>query len=640
MANKFKILEPIQPGKDSIRPVQMGMDGGFRGDVSPRQLKPNETSVITDVRFERTAIRKDFGWQSIGAAAATPVRSLIEHKFIDGQLLFHRLVRVAKNAGNFAVLEVWDGVNWIVTDTSLVTINDVYISGVSAQGALYFAEGSQILCWLEELAKIDQGDDFPISNSLTAVGATAIATIVPGSATALDYDINYDLTVNSSPAQDTEITLEFLHLAVVLGEKTFIIARTETFPVTFLNEKFEFLRQIDNADTVTIRVKEAEGGGITAVNDLVNSAGGGGDPDLIGNKSNPGVPAIDDKYTFNITVDPLGSGCTVEVGLYADFGAGFIFLTSVFIVEAGDQGQATVEVTIAGLTNLDAAFGVNFESISGGGCNLPADATFSAGLQSVSWNKSNADFSVHGHNIAINLDVTAGVTYQTTGAAVTSFLPIDPGPGAKYLAHFARRLIALQDLGDTQVFSFSADGILTDFEGVGSGKLFLVETRSDAIDSLQGAAVLNSNFLAVFRQRSIMRAFESGNIDQAIGVVSWIENMGTNCPFSVRNVLGGVIFLGHDNMVYFLTENGLIAVGLPIHQELITDLTGDLTLVDAGYDPTFAEYYLGIPVGAGVAISRVWVFDVDRYLDNGAKVWREKPMDIQRFATAGVSEVE
>jgi hypothetical protein len=251
------------------------------------------------------------------------------------------------------------------------------------------------------------------------------------------------------------------------------------------------------------------------------------------------------------------------------------------------------------------------------------------------------DIVVHGNNKADTGDPTAGITYGTSGVAQSTFEPIDPGPGARYLIHFARRLVALQDLGDRQVFSFSADGLLTDFDTIelGAGKLFLVDTRSDGIDALQGGAVLNSNFLAVFRQRSIMRAFETGNVQQAIGVVTWIENLGTNYPFSIRNVLGGVMFLGHDQMVYFLNEQGPRAVGLPIHQEIIENLTGDLTLVDSAWDPTFGEYYLGYPVGPATEITRVWVFDVDRFLQTQEIVWRRKPMDVQRFATGGISEV-
>lgn len=641
MTNKFRALEPIEPGEDSARPIQMGMDGGFRGDVSPRQLAPNETNVLDDIRFERTAIRKDFGWQSVGAAAAFPVLGLVEHKFIDGQLTFHRLVRVFRDGSNFAALEVWDGANWILVDTSTVTINNVYLSMVSAQGALYIAEGSQILCWAEELAKIPQEDDFPAGNKLTLIGEITVATVIPGDPIALDYDLNYDFTVLSSPAQDTTVVLEFLHLTTVLGEKTFLVPRTSTFPVTFLNEKFDIVRQIDSGDTVSIRVKSAEGGGTSAAANSISTAGT--TPELEGVKTPALEPAIDDKYSFEIIFDFLGAGCIVEVGIYADFGAGFVKQTSVFIDEA-DQGDGTgfafVDIIIPGLGVSGAQFGLHRESISGGGCSLPGGATFASGLQEANWFRTNADFEVHGHNKVTNLDATAGVTYETTGAAVTVFNPIDPGPGARYLVHFARRLVALQDLGDSQIFAFSADGILTDFESLGSGSLPLVSSRSDAIDALQGGAVLDSNFLAVFRKRSIMRSFETGNVALALGVVDWIEDLGTNYPFSIRNVRGGVMFLGHDNMMYFLTTQGPSEVGLPIHQELIENLTGDLTLVDSGYDPTFAEYYLGIPVGAATAIDRVWVFDVDQYLRDGSTIWRRKPMNIQRFATAGISEVE
>lgn len=638
MTNKFRGLPALPTGEDSSRPVQMGMGGGFRGDISPRLFSRDETNVLDDIRFERGAIRKDFGWQAVGTAAAFPVLGITEHKFIDNQLTFHRLVRVHRDGSNFAALEVWNGTIWVLTDTSTVTINNVYLSMISAQGALYIAEGSQILCWAEELAKIDQVDDFPVSNKLKFRGDTAVATIVPASASVIDYDINYDVTILASAGQDTTLIVEFLHLTTVIGEKTFFASQSSTFPKVFLNERFDLTRLIGSGDTLTIRLKSIEGGGTTQKIDPIATAGT--TPELEGVKTEPGQPAINDKYTFHIIFDALTIGCTVNVGIYADFGAGFVQQTIVAIPSVGGTADVLVDVIIPGLTNIDAEFGLHRESITGGGCTLPGDASFAAGLQEAIWFKTNASVEVHGHNAAVNLDVPAGVDYQTTGAAVTVFTPINPAPGARYLAHFARRLIALQDFGDVQSFAFTVDGILTDFEGAGSGQLFLVTARSDPIDALQGAAVLNANFLAVFRQRSIMRAFETGSVLQAIGVVDWIENLGTNCPFSIRNVRGGVIFLGHDNMVYFLTEAGATAIGLPIHQELITDLTGDLTLVDSGYDPVFAEYYLGIPVAAATTITRVWVFDVDKFLDEGKTIWRRKPMTIQRFASAGVSQVE
>ncbi|KKN88078.1 hypothetical protein LCGC14_0251500 [marine sediment metagenome] len=640
MANKFKNLEPLPPGEDSVRPVFMGMDGGFRGDISPRLLKPGESPSLDDVRFERGAVRKDFGWQSVGTAAPSTILGLIEHKFIDGQLTFHRLIRVTRNIGGFAVLDAWDGANWVVTDTSLVTINDVYLSMVSALGALYIAEGSQILEWGEELEKTDQEDDFLDSNKLENRGETTVATVSPASADILDYAINYDVIVNSSPTQDTDIIVEFLHLATILGEKAFFVARTETFPFSFMNEEFEFTRLVDDGDEVTIRVKSAEGGGISTEIDPIQTAGGGGEPDIVGDKTPALQPAINDQYEFNIFVsNDAVDNCTATVGIYTDIGAGFVLKATVEIQLVGPSGSRDLTLTLPGLTVANTRFGLNMESVTGAGCIL-GDTFFSVGINSVTWIRTNADFEIHGHNKTTQFDDPAGVTYQTTGAAITTFTPIDPGPGARYLFYFARRLIALHDSGDSQIFAFSVDGILDDFDGVGSGSLPLVSSRSDAIDALQGGAVLSSNFMAVFRKRSIMRAFETGNVKIAIGVVDWIEDLGTNCPFSIRNVRGGVIFLGHDDMVYFLTEQGPREIGLPIHQDLIENLTGDLSLVDSGYDPTFAEYYLGYPVGAAATITRVWIFDVDKFLRDGSLIWRRKPMAIARFASAGISEVE
>ena len=100
------------------------------------------------------------------------------------------------------------------------------------------------------------------------------------------------------------------------------------------------------------------------------------------------------------------------------------------------------------------------------------------------------------------------------------------------------------------------------------------------------------------------------------------------------------MFLGHDNMVYFLTEQGPKAVGTPIHQTLIETLTSNLKLVDSGWDPTFGEYMLGIPVSGAATVTQFWIFDVDRFLDIGEISWRKRDAVVQRFATAGVSLVD
>ena len=638
MANKFTRLEPAEPGTEVVKASQMGMDGGFRGDVSPRSILPGETPVLDDIRFERSAIRKDFGWVPIGVAATTPVRGLIEHKFISEGLEFARLVRVTVDAGNFAIIEIWDGANWVFVDTSdPITVNDIYFSILSAQGALYMAEGSQILCWLEDFATVNNENDFPAGqNDLFNPGDTTTLIVSPAfPAGILEYTIGYNVVFNRTVETDDDdvVIIQFKHEGDALGTAEFRANNLDSFPLQTGDQEFIFNKEIDDLDEIQMEIIQIRSGNVEAQDDVSPLAPPATTPDNIVLKS-LFVPADLDSYRFTTFLPGFDTvGCFATLEYFVDDGDGiFVSLGTIQYIAPSLGGDFTF--IIPGLSGPNVRFGVSLVSQIGG-CGTFANFT------RVRWAGIVTDIVVHGNNKALGGDPTAGITYQTSGVAQSTFEPIDPGPGAKYLVHFARRLIALQDLGDRQVFSFSADGLLTEFDNIelGAGKLFLVDTRSDGIDALQGGAVLNSNFLAVFRQRSIMRAFETGNVQQAIGVVTWIENLGTNFPFSIRNVIGGVMFLGHDSMVYFLNERGATAVGLPIHQEIIEDLTGDLSLVDSGWDPTFGEYYLGYPVGAATEITKVWVFDVDRWLSKQETVWRRKPMDVQRFATGGISEV-
>lgn len=621
--NKFRGLEPLEPGAPPVKPVQMGMAGGYRGDLSPRQLPPNASPELSEIRFERSAIRKEFGWQAIGLAASAVIRAILEHKYIDANQSFHRLIRIFINGGGNAALEVWDGVNWVLTDTSSELVNDVYIDALSALGCAYFADGQQVLEWCEVLEKFDQENDFPSGNSLTIEGEETQATVSPGDAAVLDYQIAYDVEIFSSPDQDTVIEVEFFHGAVSLGTRSYFADQLDTFPVQFLNETFNFTRQINDLDVVKIQVKSAVGGGTTAELDFLTNVAG--TLDFEGDKTPQEQPSIDGKYTWNYDIDSVVGSATV--GFYVDNGAGFVKIGEV--IHSSDEIGASFTGTVPNLTDPGAQFGLNLESGSG---NLLE--------QGVSWTRSNADFEVHGHNKANQGDDPAGVFYQTTGAVVSQFQAIDPGPGGRFLEFFARRLVVLRSHGDTQALTWSADGLLDDFEGEGSGEIVLVEARSDPIDDLMGTAVLSSNFMALFRKRSIMRVFETGAVTPALGAVGWIENLGTNYPFSIQHVRGGAIFLGHDNMVYFLTEQGPTAIGGPIHQDLVETLNANLDLVDSAWDPTFQEYLLGIPVNGASTITRVWTFDVQKFLDEQQLVWRKRPMVVQRFAARGVSEVE
>lgn len=644
MTNKFRGQEPLPTieGLGSERPVQMGLDGGFRGDVPARLVPPNSAVDILDIRYERGGIRKDFGWTPIGAPAAFTILGLIEHKFIDALLQFHRLVRIYRNGANKAVIEVWDGANWVLTDTSAEDLANVYLSLLSALSCVYMADGTQVLEWCEVLEKFPQEDDFTAGNALDAEGESVNAIVDPGSAAVLEYAINYDVIFFSSDGQDTDIILEFLHGAVVIGERAYHAGQFEVFPLEFENESFEFARQISLNDTLTIRVKEVDGGSVVEENDPMATPGvsGAGEPDLFGSKTPDTVPAVSDRYTYhhswNLTV-LFPNVLQFKVEFFYNNGAGWVKAgESNYVFGPGAHSfsdEATFE--IPNLTApISAAFGIqgrrNPASGTGGNFN---------GTPFVTWDRGAADFRVHGHNAAVDGDDPAGVTYELTGGAISQFEKIDPGPGGRFVAFFARRLVVLRNYGDSQILSFSRDGILNDFTGIGSGELALVEARGDAVNDLMGAAVLDSNFLAIFRRTTIERCFETGNPDLALGVVGWLEGIGTNTPFSIKNVRGGAIFLGNDLMVYYLTINGYTAIGGPIQQELIETLqVSGLERVDTLYDHVLGEYWLGIPENGAAQITKAWIFSVNKFLDEQRIVWRARAMNVTRFALA--SEVE
>jgi hypothetical protein len=104
--------------------------------------------------------------------------------------------------------------------------------------------------------------------------------------------------------------------------------------------------------------------------------------------------------------------------------------------------------------------------------------------------------------------------------------------------------------------------------------------------------MLTSNIGALFRKRSIMRVVPTGQLEPALGFYPWIENLGTESPFSVVTTPYGILFLGHDKQIYLLTEGGHQAVGQPINEAF--NIT-DLSVVEGVFDSVTQEYILSIP---------------------------------------------
>lgn len=241
--------------------------------------------------------------------------------------------------------------------------------------------------------------------------------------------------------------------------------------------------------------------------------------------------------------------------------------------------------------------------------------------------------------------ITPGAFYWKESTNELLIVDATAAIAPKYMAAFGDRLIFFQSIGggtstgiELQSLAWSVDGSILDFSGTGSGQIFLFDNPSDVVDALQGGAQIGNNILAIFRERSIMRGFETGNSAQSIAAVHWIEGLGTDCPFSITPVPLGVCFLGNDGMVYFLTEQtGPVPIGEAIQDEILSKLSiaNRVEGVQAGYDYTNRHLWLAVPdAGASTTMKTVFIFDLGRFLKVNEKQWVK--MIASNFGGAGI----
>lgn len=183
-------------------------------------------------------------------------------------------------------------------------------------------------------------------------------------------------------------------------------------------------------------------------------------------------------------------------------------------------------------------------------------------------------------------DDSAGILFPHAGGA----------PSPRALIIFGDRIIAAGDHSvggaGASALSWTTDGTFL-WTGGDSGQIALIDSTMRKVDPINGLAVVGENVLAIIREGSIYRGFETGNIVQAIGALSWIEGYGTRSPRTVKQVPGGAIFLGSDSNVYFLSSGGLKEIGTPIRDRLKAFNGLDTESVGA-YSEALGMYFLSI----------------------------------------------
>ena len=635
MTNNFKFAQPMDPsGAPTPEYVESyDLSKGLIRHIHPALIDLGATAKMRNLRFERNGIRKDFGDRGLGGVADNFVLCIVEHKFIDASGdKYQRLIRLLRNTDGRAKTEIWNSTTDAWEDDGLTvtqTIEDRFVRAISVRGVLLFAcKGSGILERTESIVYSNEFDDFPAANSLTTTGDQTALTITPsGTVKGGDYTVYFDVDLNLLAGSNLSVTVSLYIKGILTQSENYIQAAVGS--TSFPGETFVFQdSDLETGDEVKIGISGIAVAGTTA-RDAVFS-------DVVGTPSHQATKtqaaeAFNDEYTykFDMFVDPEPSDENgLTVGYYYDDGGGWTkHSEETFPPDYADSVERTLVIDGMG---ANSKFGLNIENVGW----PPGDGQILS--DEVTWEESTSSYTVdvHGYNLPTDGDANHGIEYEAETGKTIVLAPISGAPEATWIESFGDRIIALQDGGDTQQFSASADGTHDNWTTLDSVESILVDTRNDPIDDLQCAGPLASNVLAVIRARSIMKAFETGNYDLAVGVNHWIEGIGTESPHSISITPAGLAFLGHDYMVYLLTEGGLNPIGQAIQQDMIEGLTDNLHRVDGIYDPVYQEYWLGVPEGGSNYITSTYIFDVGMFINSGGQVrrWRKRVQNVQRYA--------
>lgn len=630
--NKARAVQSTEnlfpPSRDPER-LEGRFDGGLNISVPADAIAPNQSPDLDFVRLLQGTLRQDFIFNTVGSAAASQIIALGEHRFItSGVDIFELIFRAYKAGDGDLDIQVLSGGWTTAADGSTfsppVPVENVLLSWKSFFDSVFFADGPSLIRWDRESDPTsDEGADFPAGDILTDISdpdseiTMALSDAVLGNRFVFHYSVSLTLTTGSL----IEIKVGFRHNGALVASKAYSLSSqtTRTWP----HEVFEMIREVNNGDTLALDIT------------LQGASGSEGSESIDFVEDNP-VPlaqvtatkntaeeAVDDRYELSLAMTYFAPDHDpdelVQIDIQVDDGGGFVTVETLplsleYLVSIGDETSAVLPVTVVrdGMGN-----GSRFRAVMTQ--NDFVTDLVTGGVSTVEWNTSETNFSiaVKGFNVATDGDPDNGITWVEEGGNIVNDLYVldeeDPSGGAliaaRFIGVFANRIVALQYAEDPQQVGWHVNGNPDDWVGDGSGATVL-PSRSDPIDELMALEPISANTSALFRRRSIMRCVATGVLEPALAFYHWIENLGTESPFSIAIVPGGLLFLGHDRQVYFLSESGPTPVGDPIQEELENIVSAPLT-VEGSYDPTYRDYTLAVPNA-----NQAWIFDFGRWQES------------------------
>lgn len=607
--------------------------GGYEGSLDPFAAPISTASDLEGVRFHNRSVTKDFGWTSLGAPGLSRVLAIVEHRYITEGTVRSRVLRFVRSGAGILEAWAWSGGNWTLIASSVETVQDVMLSVVSVQGVVLIADGRMLLVLEEESNTEDRYNDFPFEWFSGVGSGTGPVAIIPDMAIQNEYNLYFKYR-----GLDTQLgtAISFVVGVYLNGnkvtEQNFGYLPSENGDVS---EREGHIRLTQNVvapgDTLELKLESVSSIVITAEGFSYTSAVFGRQDDgpvhYIAPKLaiSQNAEAMDQKYRFHFNLIH-NAGITYIVRFYYRLPAGAWTEVGPHF-EITPAGSGTLSGQMFEFTIPGAIGGTDF----GMSLEVVGDSLNPLRLQAleVRWSLGS-DIELRGNSKDGMLDAHAGIEYARIIGGTNSVISrVGGAPDARLVYAFNDRALALRDSYDVQSLGASASGNVLEWAEEDTYLASLVSTSSDPIDDLTGFVQLSSGIGALFRKKSINRVLETGTEALPIAVVKWIEHMGTESPFSIQLVHKGAIFLGHDKQPYFLSEQGHVPIGRPIHTELLTSLSGqDMELVDSAYDSALQDYYMKLPDHT------CWIFSVKRWNEEQVLVWRKRTIEAERLGVA------
>lgn len=587
-------LEAMQ-GRSPL-PVDGLFSGGIVLDRSSQDLEPQQSPDLNAVRLVKNALQQASGFSDLGSVATSRILALGEHRFVTHENeIAYAIFRLILGAGDRVRFEVWDtfSEDWILgAEDEDITFLSVLASWESFFESVYFADGEKVIRWIQAPILEDVSNDFPSNSILREEDDEVSAIISPAGAVLDEYKIHYSVLIEGAASEDGILELAILKDDTELGTASYNITATSdsTRKIELPHKTITIFEEIEDEEELTFKIKKLDRDPVNYSVDLEGNLSGV-DPDppptIMSPSVKAGRPIGPFQFEFNLTGAPeeeitLGFfyriGDTWTLAATENFSSGTNLLQNISY-----PGEAVEQFGISNMGQTD-------------------EGVWSLTSGKVSWS-SGAYVEIKPFNKEDD-DLEHGVTYKIATIPQNRIEVVEydshPLPG-RYLGNFAGRLIVLQAQSDPAQIAWSALGNPHDFEALGSGFVIL-ESRSDPVDALMAIAPLSSNIAALFRERSIMRVTQTGQVEPALAFYPWVEELGTESPFSVVQVPGGLMFLGHNRAVYQLTEEGPQEIGQAIQEEL-SEVIQDPSSVVGVYDPQEQHYILS-------SNNHTWTFDL------------------------------